>query len=215
MHLAYARGGLLVGSVIAADEAVPEGDVLAVAEAIVTAEARRPRSAPHLSLYDLPLGDGPVWSIREEQVETTAPDGKEEQVVSVLPAWSAETDLDLADDAELGFAAAARIIAEALELKEWYYKARQAATARYSAVGFEAAAVTALGVLTATRVPRPGCGEWPRCALPTDSPWWRLASMTTPVSATPSPPAGKACRCSRPGSPSRPTLNPGISRNGR
>jgi hypothetical protein len=34
-------GGLLVGSVIAADPAVPAGDVLAAAEEIVTAEARQ------------------------------------------------------------------------------------------------------------------------------------------------------------------------------
>jgi hypothetical protein len=43
VHLTGARGGLLVGSVIAADRAVRVGDVLATAEQIVTAEARRAR----------------------------------------------------------------------------------------------------------------------------------------------------------------------------
>jgi hypothetical protein len=107
-------------------------------------------------LFDLPLGDGTVWSIGEEQVDTTAPGGLEEQVVSVLPAWSARTDVDPRDDEALGFAAAARVLAEALELAEWWYDARQAAMARYSAVGFEAAAVTGLAVLVSAKVARPG-----------------------------------------------------------
>jgi hypothetical protein len=156
VHLAGARGGLLVGSVIAADPAVPASDVLAAAEEIVTAEARQPRSVTRLSLFDLPLGDGPVWSISEQQADTTAPGGREEQVIGVLPAWSAQTRLDLRDDEALGFAAAARALAEALELGDWRYDARQAAMARYSAVGFEAAAVTGLAVLVSAKVSRPG-----------------------------------------------------------
>jgi hypothetical protein len=125
-HLTAARGGLLVGSVIAADPAVPAGDVLAAAEEVVTAEARRAGSVTRLSLFSLPPGEGPVWSISEQQADTAAPDGQEEQVISVLPAWSAQTSLDLSGE-ELGFAAAARILAEALELGKWYYDARQAA----------------------------------------------------------------------------------------
>ncbi len=156
VHLTGARGGLLVGSVIAADPAVPASDVLATAEEIITAEARQAGSVARLSLFDLPLGDGPVWSIGEQQADTTAPHGREEQVICVLPAWSAQTDLDLRDDEALGFATAARALAEALELGQWRYDARQAAMARYSAVGFEAAAVTGLAVAMSARVSRPG-----------------------------------------------------------
>jgi hypothetical protein len=156
VHLTGARGGLLVGSVIAADPAVPAGDVLAAAEEIVTAEARRAGSVARLSLFDLPLGDGPVWSIGEQPADTTAPGGREEQVTAVLPAWSARTDLDLRDDEALGFAAAARALAEALELRDWRYDARHTAMARYSAVGFEAAAVTGLAVAMAAVARRPG-----------------------------------------------------------
>jgi len=58
----------------------------------------------------------------------------------VLPALSAHTGLDLRDDEALGFATAARALAEALELADWRYDARHGAVARYSAVGFEAAA---------------------------------------------------------------------------
>jgi len=156
VHLTGARGGLLVGSVIAADAAAPASDVLAAAEEIVTAEARRAGSVTRLSLYDLPLGDGPVWSISEQRADTTAPDGREEQVSCVLPAWSARTSLDLGHDEVLGFEAAARALAQALELGEWRYDARQVAMARYSAVGFEAAAVTGLAVLMSAKVSRPG-----------------------------------------------------------
>lgn len=86
----------------------------------------------------------------------TAPGGREERVVGVLPAWSARTDVDLAGEAALGFAAVAQVLAEALELAESVYEARQAAMARYSAVGFEAAAVTGLAVLLSAKVSRPG-----------------------------------------------------------
>jgi len=157
VHLAGARGGLLVGSVIAAGQAVPASDVLAVAEKIVTAEARQAGSVTRLPLLDLPLGDAPVWSIGEQQADTAAaPGGREEHVNCVLPAWSAQTDLDLRGDQALGFAAAARGLAEALELGDWRYDARQAAMARYSAVGFEATAVTGLAVAMSAKVSRPG-----------------------------------------------------------
>ncbi len=73
-----------MGSVIAADQAVPAGDVLAAAEEIITAEARRAGSVSWLSLFDLPLGGGPVWSIGDQQAGAAAPGGREEQVISVL-----------------------------------------------------------------------------------------------------------------------------------
>ena len=42
----------------------------------------------------------------------------------MLPDWCAQTDLDLRGEDALGFAAAARALAEALELGEWRYDAR-------------------------------------------------------------------------------------------
>jgi hypothetical protein len=155
VHLTGARGGLLVGSVIADDARRAAGDVLAVAEEIVTAEARAPGAIPHLSLFDLPLGEGEVWSISEEAAETKAPDGREEQVLSVLPAWSADTDLDLDHDA-LGFPAAARALEQVLVAGGYRHAARQLAMARYSAIGFEAAAVTGFMVATSRVRTQPG-----------------------------------------------------------
>jgi hypothetical protein len=155
VHLATARGGLLVGSVIAADPAVPAADVLAAADQIVTAEARQLRSVTGRSLFDLPLGDGTVWSIVEETVETTVHTGHEERIVSVLPAWSATTKVSLADE-QLGFLAAARALAAAMDLPQFTYAAAQSAVARYTALGFEAAAVTGLAVAASAAIARTG-----------------------------------------------------------
>jgi hypothetical protein len=86
-----------------------------------------------------------VWARRGPSPRSRArprlPTGRRSRSWSVLPAWSAETDLDLADDEALGCAAAAWVIAAAVELKDWRYEARQAVMAGYSAVGFEAAKV--------------------------------------------------------------------------
>lgn len=153
VHLARAQGGLLVGSVIAVDESMSAADVLAAAEEIVAAQAQG-HDVERVSLFDLPL-DGPLWSMTEDAVATTAPDGREEQVRSVLPAWEAETDLSLLDPS-LGFPAAATAIAAALGLGDWRYDAHQAAMARYTDIGFEAAAVTAVGVAMAAMRGRPG-----------------------------------------------------------
>ena len=156
VHLTGARGGLLVGSVIAVDDKVPSSEVLAVAHAIVNAEAREPRSVASRSLFDLPLGDGAIWTITEAAVETTSPDGREEAVNSVLPAWSADTTVDLEDHEDLGYPAAARAINKGLRLPNLTYEAKQTALARYSAVGFEAAAVSGLAMLMSNPSTHPG-----------------------------------------------------------
>jgi hypothetical protein len=155
VHLASARGGLLVGSVVAIDQGVPTADVLAAAASIVSTEARSPHGVARRSLFDLRLGDGAVWTIIEEEVQTKAPDGREEVVISVLPAWSAESTVDL-DHEDLGFPSAARAIKKAMGLTNLTYEAKQAAQARYSAIGFEAAAVSGLAVATSAPQLRPG-----------------------------------------------------------
>jgi hypothetical protein len=137
-----------VGSVIAAD-------VLAAAHSIVTAEARAGHSVARRSLFELPLGHGAMWTITEEQVETKATDGREEVVTTVLPAWSAENTAEL-DREDLGLPTAARLIKQALGLTNLTYAAKQAAVARYTAVGFEAAAVTGLAIAMSAPQLRPG-----------------------------------------------------------
>ncbi len=148
VHAASARDGLLLVSVAAAPQ-VPAVDVLSAAYDLGTAlGAGRPLTRS--SLFDLPLGDGAAWTITQERAGTTAPDGKEERCTAVLPAWSAHSAHQLTDP-RLGFAA----VRHALDpVDPW--QARQAAMARYTRTGFEAAAVTALAVAASAVKRTPG-----------------------------------------------------------
>jgi hypothetical protein len=142
VHVGRARDGLLVVSVIAAHD-VQAGEVLAAGHGLAT-DLALGRSVPKRSLFDLPLGDGPLWSVREER----SPRGAGEDCMAFLPAWEAESQHDLSDP-RLGFAAAAAAVGEG---DPW--QAAQAAMARYTRVGFEAAAVTAMGIRFS--MPMPG-----------------------------------------------------------
>ena len=148
VHAASARGGLLVVSVAAAPE-VPAPDVITAAYHVATALAA---GGPLVrrSLFDLPLGETPAWTVREERAEVTAPGGREEQYTAVLPAWSAHSNHQLTDP-QLGFAT----VRHALDPVD-LWEARQAAMARYTQVGFEAGAVTALAIALSAVVGRPG-----------------------------------------------------------
>ena len=151
VHLAQARGGLLVASVAAAGS-VAHGDVLAAAQRIACAYAVDGRgrfgqqeiaAVPRRALADLPLGEAPLWRVREE---TSMDDG--DQFTAVLPAWSASNRIDLGQPG-LGFGAAARALAGS-DL----WEAAQAAMARYTRIGFEAGAVTGLAVFLSARPSR-------------------------------------------------------------
>jgi Serpin (serine protease inhibitor) len=148
VHAAQARDGLLVVSV-AADPDVPAADVLAAAYELAPALATARRVARR-SLFDLPLGEGPLWSVGETTAPIESGEPREERCAAVLPAWTARSEYDLSDPG-LGFATAAAALAPG-DL----WEARQAAMARYSRTGFEAAAVTGLAVTLARRVPRTG-----------------------------------------------------------
>jgi hypothetical protein len=144
VHIAQARGGLQVTSLIAAPE-VSALDVIAAAHRMAMTEATEQGSVKRCSLFDLPSGEDHLWTITDEEANTYSMDGREERCRSVLPAWSAQSTLDLKDRA-LGFPAAAEAIREALSLPNLLYEAKQAAMARYSRVGFETAAVTGMAV---------------------------------------------------------------------
>jgi hypothetical protein len=156
VHLAAARDGLLVASVAAAD-GVAYGDVLAAAQRIACAYAAGDGSlsgggsgggeiaaaVPRRRLADLALGEAPLWRIREE----TSASSSQDLYTAVLPAWSADSKLTL-DAPDLGFGAAAHALAGP---DPW--QAAQAALARYTRTGFEAAAITGLAV-AAMAMPR-------------------------------------------------------------
>jgi hypothetical protein len=154
VHMVKAEGGLAVCSVIAAPD-VDAMDVLADAHDIALAEASMSRSVLRRSLFDLPLGEGPFWTISEEQVQTVAAEGREERFQTLLPAWSVESKLDLSRES-LGYPAAASVLKDALGLSAYQYEASQSTVARYSRVGFEAAALTSLVVATSRPTVRSG-----------------------------------------------------------
>ncbi|MFC0506975.1 hypothetical protein [Micromonospora costi] len=140
------EAGMLVVSV-AAEPGVPAADVLAAAYEVAGEAAASLPGGPtgRRSLYDLPLGDTALWTLREEPTRTYG--GREERFSAVLPCWSAESRHDLTDPA-FGFGAAARALGELMGMPALRYEAAQAATARYGRYGFEAAAVTAFAAAT-------------------------------------------------------------------
>ncbi|MEU5785429.1 hypothetical protein [Micromonospora lupini] len=146
VHAARAQAtdgaGLVVLSVAAAPH-VTSADVLAVAYDLSAGAADGAQPAGRRSLFDLPLGDTALWTLREERVRTRARDGREERHSAVLPCWSARSEHDLTAES-LGFPAATAALAGALAQPVQGFEARQVAMARYGRYGFEAAAVTGM-----------------------------------------------------------------------
>ncbi|PWR04924.1 hypothetical protein DKT68_29720 [Micromonospora acroterricola] len=138
--------GLVVLSVAAAPH-VPPAEVLAAAYQLSAGAADGAEPAGRRSLFDLPLGETPLWTLWEERVRTRARDGREERHTALLPCWSARSEHDLGAPA-LGFPAASATLATALALPVQDFEARQAAMARFGRYGFEAAAVTGMFELT-------------------------------------------------------------------
>ncbi|MGN9778264.1 hypothetical protein ACTMS0_21230 [Micromonospora sp. H33] len=171
--------GLLVVSVAAAVD-VPPGDVLAAAHEQAAHALDGTDPAGRRSLYDLPLGDAPLWTLREETVRTFA--AREERVAAVLPCWSAESQHDLTAPA-LGFAAAAQAFRGLLDRPDLGFEAAQAAAARYGRYGFEAAAVTGFFALTAL----PPEGVRRTAELRFGHPYAVVAVATDDRSGTPGP----------------------------
>lgn len=149
VHTAPAAHGLRVTSVIA-ESSVPQRDVIAAAHEIATKAALTPGDLDGISLFDLALGDHQLWSLTEAVVDVRSSQGREAYRVR-LPAWSAEAELNLLDEPELGFGDAARAIATAMGVTNYRVEAKQKAVARYSRTGFEAAAVTVLAMATSAR----------------------------------------------------------------
>jgi hypothetical protein len=154
VHSAEAEQGLLVTSVIAAPEVAP-ALVIDAAHELARADVLTGLAgeAMHrVSLFDLPLGESDSWDITEEVTRADPRRRSRERYESVLPAWSAESTHDLAHPST-GCGYAAEALAAALGLTDWRFAAAQSAKARYGPTGFEAAAVTAIGVATAAFAP--------------------------------------------------------------
>lgn len=133
--------GLLVTSGVGDPAADPAAVLDATQQLAMSVAAGGP--PPRLDLVDLPLGDGPAWRITE--ATTTRP--LDELYEVLVPAWEATANHQLLA-AELGFATAGAALIDLLPVGDYDIDARQSAMARYTREGFEAAAVTALGLVT-------------------------------------------------------------------
>src|SRR5947208_771786 len=132
---------LLVVSVIAAP-AVEPPVVIAAAHEIAALVSGRASTAAYRSLFDLPLGEGHAWDIRETEFPTADPDERPEFAEVLIPAWRADSPaIDLLADARFGFDAAASALIESLPPNDDGYEARgaQLTTAKFDRYGFSAA----------------------------------------------------------------------------
>jgi hypothetical protein len=154
VQAAVAREDLTVISV-SADPGAAREAVLAAAHDVASATMGDP-AALACSLYDLPLGAGHSWEITEQTVPTYVKEPPLERIAgAALPAWSARGHLDLRGSPLFGvdpaLATLRRLIGPRPDDK---CQATQAAVASFTRYGFEAAAVTALGIrAAAARLP--------------------------------------------------------------
>lgn len=161
VHEARAEG-LVVVSVAAGPE-VSQAQVIAAAHrvAFTAAVPRTPSSIPlERSLFDLEVGRHPCWHLEERPGQVTSTTGREERVEAYLPAWEAETDLDLTAEPQLGVGSVLTGLSRLLVADPGGAKAsaRQAAKASFSKTGFTAAAVTAFGLIATGPPPQTRSG---------------------------------------------------------
>ena len=141
-HVAASKDGLAVVSVLGAPH-VDRAAVLAAAHEVALG-LNGIRIGEHVSLFDVPAGRSELGEIAEETVMAS---GSTEVGRAVLPTWHASTDIDLLKGPTAdGFQAAGRLLAGLLPPDPIRLDARQTAVANYTREGFEAAAVTSLGV---------------------------------------------------------------------
>jgi hypothetical protein len=150
-HVAASGDGLAVVSVLGAPDVAREA-VLAAAYEVALGLAGA-RIGEHVSLFDVPTGRSDLGEVVEDTVTARGAVVRVEDGVAVLPTWRASTSLDLLSGATAdGFRGAARLLARLLPPGPTALDARQVAVATYTREGFEAAAVTGMGIRAAFAV---------------------------------------------------------------
>jgi hypothetical protein len=146
VHCAVAAEGLTVVSVSAAVE-TDRASVLAAAYEVAAAVCGERGRGP-CSLYDLPLGAGHSWEITEREVPVFVPEPRLERIAGVaLPAWHVKAELDLTLAPASATAPALETLRQLIGPRpDDVCEAAQSAVASFTRYGFEAAAVTALGI---------------------------------------------------------------------
>jgi hypothetical protein len=148
VHVAQAVEDLAVMSV-SADPSVDRVQVFEAAYDLASRCRSDDMGAVRCSMFDLPLGPGHSWSISEREVAANSPDERTERVVrAVLPAWKTNSSLDLKASPLFGAGAAVSALLALIGAHPGgdETEAVQSATASYTPEGFEAAAVTTVGI---------------------------------------------------------------------
>jgi hypothetical protein len=145
VHAADSVEGVTVVSVIAEAD-IEAGAVHRAALAAAAYLGGDHTAGTAVDVFDLPLGDGPAWTVTERTIQSSDSPGPLSRSWSVLPAWEAASDFSL--EGTPGFTQAALVLEAFLKL-EWRpaeVEGRQHAVASYSRTGFKAAAVSAMGM---------------------------------------------------------------------
>jgi hypothetical protein len=187
VHQAQAEEELTVISV-SANADVPREAVLDAAYELAEF-ARRDDAPDPVSLFDLPLGSGHSWEIAERETKTYRPGERVERIIGAsLPAWHIDGDLDLLASEQFGSHAALETVRKLIgPHPDDRFDAKQAATASFTRYGFEAAAVTAVGIRAGARLDPDQPGVERTAVLRFDHPYAAVAI------------AGPAMRRLRPG----------------
>ena len=176
VHLAVAVEDLSVVSV-SADPHVKRQAVLEAAHEVI-AHLRNGSLAPtRCSLFDIPLGSGHSWEIGERKFAARRAGEQRERIGGVaLPTWHARGDLDLKRDESFGTLPALDVLQSLIGPQPGdRTQARQAAVASFTRYGFEAAAVTAIGVAAAAMLPPRERGVERVATLQFDHPYGAVA----------------------------------------
>lgn len=141
--VARSGDGLVVTSVIA-DPSVAPTSVHAAAHEVAALVHGAAGPATRVGLFDVPLGPGHAWEVREVVKKDAVGDPLTEVVDAVVPAWSISSEHDLS--AAEGVHAAFDVLGSWLDplFEPARFGAVQSAVASFGKDGFEAAALTAM-----------------------------------------------------------------------
>jgi hypothetical protein len=187
VHFAVANEELAVVSV-AADPALDRRLVFEAAYEI----GRRCRAGAlaeaRCSLFDLPLGPGHSWEIVEDEIASYRAGERSESILSAtLVDWSVQSELDLQRSERFGVAPALAALLRLIGPHQMGDEddAVQAAVASYTSKGFEAGAISALGLLVGASMSRPEAKGLQRTArLYFDHPYAAIALAGRPSDFT-------------------------------
>ena len=175
VHYAVAREDLTVVSVSAA----PDVARLAVLQAAheVAAFARQRSAPPEYSLFELPVGAGHSWQIREHETRTVVAGERVQRIAGVsLPAWHVRSQLDLKKSQAFGTAPALEALRQSIGPRPGdRTEAAQTTVASFTCHGFEAAAITAFAVLASLARPPGERGVERAATLRFDHPYAAIA----------------------------------------